>query len=74
MYESVCVVLREDDLREKSCLVVVDAKGGGATEEGVVDEDVGGEVVGVRVPQAASAHANAFSALLAEYNFHYNLA
>ena len=54
-------------------LVVVDAECGGAAEEGVVHEDVGGEVVGVRVPEAARAHPHALAALLADHHLDHDL-
>ena len=54
-------------------LVVVDAESGGAAEERVVHEDVGGKVVGVRVPQAARTHPYALAPLLADHHLDHDL-
>ena len=54
-------------------LVVVDAERGRAAEERVVHEDIGGEVVSVRVPEATRPHAHALAALLADHHLHHDL-
>ena len=64
---------RDSTLSIVFSLVVVDAEGGGAAEEGVVHEDVGGVVVGVRVPEAPRPHPDALAALLADHDLNHQL-
>ena len=54
-------------------LVVVDAEGSGAAEQGVVHENVRGVIVGVRIPEATCAHSNTFTALFTKNDLNNDL-